>query len=104
MPKLNIFCNKLQPDTEEGREVPSASQEDKARTSGKRCTSPMKLASKGEELSLLQTRASGSGTFRSATDMMATLVGHRKRAVPSTHPTPKPFATRLRIVASFNPS
>lgn len=29
---------------------------------------------------------------------------HLQRAAPSTHPTPKPFATRLRIVASFNPS
>jgi hypothetical protein len=75
-----------------------------ARTSGKRCTSPIKLASKGDALSLLQTRASGSGRFRSTTDMMTTLFGHRQRAVPSTHPTPKPFATRLRIVASFNPS
>src|ERR1700723_885042 len=104
MSKLNIFCNKLQPDTEEGREVPSAFQKDKALTSGKRCTSAMNLVSKGEELSFLQTRASGSGTFRSTTDIIATLVGHRKRAVPSTHPTPKPFATRLRIVASFGPS
>jgi Zn-dependent alcohol dehydrogenase len=35
-----------------------------ARTSGKRFTSPIKLASRGEVLSLLQARASGSGRFK----------------------------------------
>ena len=75
-----------------------------ARTSGKRCTSATKLASKGDLLSFLQARASSSGTFKSTTDVMTTLLGHRQRAVPRTHPTPNPVATRLRIIASFSPS
>src|SRR4029077_16060313 len=75
-----------------------------ARTSGRRCTSSTKLASKGEELSLLQARASDNGMFKSTTGVMTTLLGHRHRAVPRTHPTPKPVATRLKIVASFTPS
>src|SRR4029077_18310038 len=75
-----------------------------ARTSGKRCTSEMKFASSGEVLSLFHASASGKGMFRSATDRMTTLSGHRQRAVPLTHPTPMPCDTRLRIVASFRPS
>jgi hypothetical protein len=70
-----------------------------ARMSGKRCTSPMKFASKGEVLSLLQARASVRGTFKSTTGKMTTVSGHRQRALPRTHPTPKPVDTRLRIVA-----
>ena len=42
--------------------------------------------------------------LKSATGMMTMLFGHRQRAVPRVHPTPKPVATRLRIVASFSPS
>src|SRR6266851_6410127 len=61
-----------------------------ARTSGKRCTSAMKFASSGEVLSLFHASASGNGMFRSATDRMTTLSGHRQRAVPFTHPTPMP--------------
>jgi hypothetical protein len=75
-----------------------------ARTSGKRCASATKLASKGDLLSFLQAsqaRTSSSDTFKSTTDVMTTLLGHRQRAVPRTHPTPKPVATRLRIVASL---
>jgi len=75
-----------------------------ARTSGKRCTSPMKRASKGEVLSRRHARASRRATFKSNTGKMATVSGHRHRALPSTHPTPKPVDTRLRIVASFSPS
>jgi len=75
-----------------------------ARTSGKRCTSAMKFASSGEVLSLFHASASGNGMFRSATDRMTTLPGHRQRAVLFTHPTPMPCDTRLRIVASFRPS
>ena len=75
-----------------------------ARTSGKRCTSPMKRASKGEVLSRLHARASRRGTFKSTTGKMATVSGHRHRALPRTHPTPKPVDTRLKIVASFSPS
>jgi hypothetical protein len=37
-------------------------------------TSSIKPASKGEVLSLLQARASGSGRFKSTTDMMTTLL------------------------------
>src|SRR5271167_1214209 len=75
-----------------------------ARTSGKRCTSPIKFASNGEVLSLLHARANVRGMFKSTTDKMTTVSGHRQRAVPRTQPTPKPVATRLRIVASFSPS
>ena len=75
-----------------------------ARTSGKRFTSPMKRASKGEVLSRLHARVSRRGTFKSTTGNMATVSGHRHRALPRTHPTPRPIDTRLRIVASFNPS
>jgi len=67
-----------------------------ARTSGKRCTSAMKVASKGEILSLLQARAIGNGMFRSVTDRMTTCFGHRQRAVSFTHPMPIPWETRLR--------
>ena len=75
-----------------------------ARTSGKRCTSAIKFASKVEGLSLLHARASGRGMFKSTTGKMTTLSGERQRAVPMTHPTPKPVDTRLKIVASFSPS
>src|SRR3984893_2249058 len=75
-----------------------------ARTSGKRFTSPMKRASKGEVLSRLHARVSRRGTFKSTTGNMATVSGHRHRALPRTHPTPKPVETRLKIVASFSPS
>jgi hypothetical protein len=75
-----------------------------ARTSGKRCTSPMKRASKGEVLSRLHARVSLRGRFKSTTGKMATVSGHRQRALPRTHPTPKPVDTRLKIVASFSPS
>jgi hypothetical protein len=75
-----------------------------ARTSGRHRTSSMKRASKGEVLSLLHTRDIVRGMFKSSTGRMATVLGHRHRALPRTHPTPKPVDTRLRIVASLNPS
>ena len=75
-----------------------------ARTLGDRRTSPMKLASKGEVLSLRHARASRRVTLKSTTGKMTTVAGHRQRAVARTHPTPKPVDTRLRIVASFSPS
>src|SRR5260370_35064122 len=75
-----------------------------ARTSGKRRTSSTKFASKEEVLSRLHARANERGMFRSATGKTTTVSGHRQRAVPKTHPTPKPLDTRLRIVASFVPS
>jgi hypothetical protein len=75
-----------------------------ARTSDDRRTSPMKLASKGEILSLRHARASRRVTLKSTTGKMITVAGHRQRAVARTHPTPKPVDTRLRIVASFSPS
>src|SRR5580700_3489541 len=61
-------------------------------------------ASKGEVLSRLHARVSRRGTFKSTTGNMATVSGHRHRALPRTHPTPKPVDTRLKIVASFSPS
>ena len=67
-----------------------------ARTPGKRCTSLMKFASRGEVLSLRHTRASARSMFKSTTGKMTTVSGDRQRAVPRTHPTPKPVATRLR--------
>src|SRR5690349_16209655 len=75
-----------------------------ARTSGKRCTSPINFASKGDALSLLHARANVRGMSKSTTGTTTTVSGHRHRAVPRTHPTPKPVDTRLRIVASFTPS
>src|SRR5262249_34713109 len=74
------------------------------RTSGKLRMPAMKPASKGEVLSFLQTSDSGSGIFRSLTEMMTTRSGHRQRAVPLTHPTPMPCETRLRMVASLTAS
>src|SRR5258708_1153581 len=71
---------------------------------GKRRTSPIKFASKGEVLSRLHARAKFRGIFKSTTGRTTTVSGHRQRAVPKTHPTPKPLDTRLRIVASFSPS
>src|SRR6266481_3132536 len=75
-----------------------------ARTFGKRRTSPIKFASKGEVLSRLHARAKVRGIFKSTTGRTTTVSGHRQRAVSKTHPTPKPLDTRLRIVASFSPS
>jgi len=75
-----------------------------ARIPGERCTSLMKFASRGEVLSLRHTRDSARGMSKSTTGKMTIVSGDRQRAVPMTHPTPKPVATRLRIVASFSPS
>ena len=75
-----------------------------AGTSEKRRTSTTNPASKGDLLSFLQARANGCGRFKSTTGVMTTFSGRRHRAVPRTHPTPKPVATRLRIVASSSPS
>jgi hypothetical protein len=58
----------------------------------KRCTSPTKRASKGE----VRVR----GIFKSTTARMTTGLGHRQHATP----TPKPADTRLKIVASLDPS
>jgi hypothetical protein len=68
-----------------------------ARTSGKQRTSPMKRASKGEVLSRLHASASRRATFKSTTGKMATVLGHRHRALPRTHPTPKPVDTSSRL-------
>src|SRR6266478_7618906 len=73
-------------------------------TSGNRRTSATNRASNGELLSLLQTRDIGNGKFRSTTGRMSTPLGHLQRAVPLTKPTPIPWDTRLRIVASFSAS
>ena len=50
---------------------------------------------------VLQTRASGNDSLRSATFSIATPSGHRQRAVSTTKPTPMPWATSVKIVASF---
>jgi hypothetical protein len=73
-------------------------------TARMRRTSSIKRASKGEVLSRLHASASDTGMFKSTTGKTATVRGHRQRALPSTHPTPKPVDTRLRIVASLSPS
>src|SRR5260370_20592732 len=75
-----------------------------APTFGKRRTSRIKFASKGEVLSRLHARAKVRGIFKSTTGRTTTVSGHRQRTVPKTHPTPKPLDTRLRIAASFTPS
>src|SRR5258707_15712369 len=75
-----------------------------ARTSGKRCTSAIKFASKVEVLSLRHAKNSGRATSKSTTGKMTTLSGNRKRELPTTHPTPKLLDTRFRIAASFSPS
>jgi hypothetical protein len=58
-----------------------------ARTSGKRCASAMKRASKGEVLSRRHARASRRGTFKSTMGKMATVPGHRHRALPEYYPS-----------------
>jgi hypothetical protein len=75
-----------------------------ARTSGKRRTSSTNFASKGDVLSRLHASANVRGMFKSTTGDTTTVSGHLQRAVSSTHPTPKPLDTRLRMVASFIPS
>jgi hypothetical protein len=66
-------------------------------TSGIRHTSATNLASKGEVLSFLQTKANGNGMLRSITARVATLSGQRQRAFPLTQTTPIPCDTKLRI-------
>src|SRR6266404_7883529 len=73
-------------------------------TSGNSRTSSKNLASKGEPLSLRQTRAKGNRKFKSATGINTTPAGHRQRVALLTNATPSPHETRLRIVASFTPS
>src|SRR5437879_4473395 len=73
-------------------------------TSGNSRTSSKNLASKGEPLSLRQTRAKGNRKFKSATGINTTPAGHRQRVALLTKATPNPHETRLRIVASFTPS
>ena len=75
-----------------------------ASTSGKSRTSVTNLASNGEALSFLQTRANWRDTFKSDTGNTTTPLGHRQRAVPLTNPTPSPCDTRLKMVASFTAS
>src|SRR5881397_3001719 len=73
-------------------------------TSGNSRTSSKNLASKGEPLSLRQTRAKGNRKFKSATGINTTPAGHRQRVALLTNATPNPHETRLRIVASFPPN
>jgi hypothetical protein len=56
----------------------------------------MKFASKGELLSLLLAKVSVRGTFKSTKGKMATISGRLQRAVPRTHPTPKPVGNVQR--------
>ena len=100
LPLLDTFANWQSVGGKRDRPQPLLS----ARTPGKRCTSLMKFASRGEVLSLRHTRDSARGVSKSTTGKMTIVSGDRQRAVPMTHPTPKPVATRLRIVASFSPS
>lgn len=95
-PKSTLWVQKLQPSG--GNYTRCLQPHFRSPTAGKRRTSPITFASKGEVLSLLQARASGRGMSKSTTGKITTVSGDRQRAVPSTHPTPKPVDRDLGLL------